>query len=212
MTFVTLRQDIAYAIRGLRSKPGFTIAVVATLALGIGANAAMFGIVDRLLFRPPPLLKDAATAHRVYVFETYRGEENAGGVGRYSRWRDLDSLTTSFEYTAGYTARDLGVGLGDDARVMPVGVVSADFFRFFDAPPVLGRYYTASEDAPPNPAHVVVLSQRLWETRYGARRDRCHTRRHGARWPHPSAAAEAGRAAGPRCRTSRRWRRCPAPA
>ena len=171
MTLENLRRDIAYAIRGLRGKPGFTIAVVATLALGIGANAAMFGIVDRLLFRPPPLLKDAATAHRVYVFETYRGEENAGGVGRYSRWRDLDTLTTSFEYSAGYTARDLGVGLGEEAHVMPVGVVSADFFRFFDAPPVLGRYFTRAEDSPPDGTSVAVLSWPMWQTQYGGRAD-----------------------------------------
>ena len=171
MTFENLRRDIAYAIRGLRSKPGFTIAVVVTLALGIGANAAMFGIVDRLLFRPPPLLEDAATAHRVYVWDTYRGKELTGWVGRYARWRDLDSLTTSFEYTAGYTARDLGVGVGEEARVMPVGVVSADFFRFFDAPPVLGRYFTRAEDSPPDGASVVVLSWPMWQTQYGGRAD-----------------------------------------
>jgi predicted permease len=171
MTLENLRQDIAYAIRGLRSKPGFTIAVVVTLALGIGANAAMFGIVDRLLFRPPPLLKDAATAHRVYVWDTQRGKQLIGWVGRYARWRDFDSTTTSFEYTAGYTARDLGVGLGDEARVMPVGVVSANFFRFFDAPPVLGRYFSRDEDSPPDGAAVVVLSWPMWQTQYGGRAD-----------------------------------------
>ena len=171
MTLENLRRDIAYAIRGLRSKPGFTIAVVATLALGIGANAAMFGIVDRLLFRPPPLLKDAATAQRVYVSDTYRGKEFTGGVGRYARWRDFDSTTTSFEYTAGYTPRELGVGLGEDARVMPVGAVSANFFRFFDAPPVLGRYFTREEDSPPDGTAVVVLSWPMWQTQYGGRAD-----------------------------------------
>src|SRR5688572_31400870 len=62
-----LKQDLVYAIRGVRRKPAFAIAVVTTLALGIGANAAMFGIVDRLLFRPPALLKDPETAHRVYL-------------------------------------------------------------------------------------------------------------------------------------------------
>ena len=62
MIFEPLVFDLKYAVRGLRAKPGFAIAVVSTIALGIGANAAMFGIVDRLLFRPPPLLRDPATA------------------------------------------------------------------------------------------------------------------------------------------------------
>ena len=74
MRFESLRQDVSYAIRGLRAKPGFALAVITTIALGIGANAAMFGIVDRLLFRPPALMKDPATAHRVYLFTTYLGE------------------------------------------------------------------------------------------------------------------------------------------
>ena len=58
MIFDNLKHDLKYAIRGLRTKPGFAIAVIATLGLGIGANSAMFGIVDRLLFRPPALMKD----------------------------------------------------------------------------------------------------------------------------------------------------------
>src|SRR5215213_955252 len=93
MTIESLRHDLKYAIRGLRTKPGFAIAVVATLGLGIGANTAMFGIVDRLLFRPPALMKDPATAHRVYVFQTFRGTESPGNVGRYARYVDLTKWT-----------------------------------------------------------------------------------------------------------------------
>lgn len=61
-----LRQDIRYALRGLRAKPGFTAAVVLTLGLGIGANAAMFGIIDRLMFRVPAYLHEPGRVNRVY--------------------------------------------------------------------------------------------------------------------------------------------------
>jgi predicted permease len=166
-----LWQDLRYAIRGLRLKPGFAAAIVLTLGLGLGANAAMFGIVDQLLFRPPPLLKDAEHTHRVYWAQTYRGKENVNEVGRYARYVDFTGLTSSFARTAGYTLRDLAVGVGEDAREMHIGVVSASFFGFFDAPPELGRYFSAAEDQPPAGEPVVVLSHAMWETQYGRRPD-----------------------------------------
>jgi predicted permease len=167
----TLRQDLTYALRGLRRKPGFASAVVVTLALGIGANAAMFGIVDRLLFRPPPLMLDPASAHRVYVYSTFRGKETARNPSQYARYVDLATGTTSFSRSAGHRASQMAVGVGDAAREMQVASVSASFFGFFDAPPVLGRYFTEDEDRPPAGAPVAVLSYAMWQTAYGGRHD-----------------------------------------
>src|SRR5688572_7276322 len=96
-----LKQDFNYAVRGLRLKPGFAVAVILTLGLGIGANAAMFGIVDRLLFRPPALMNDPATVHRVYLYETFRGQERGRDVARYARYKDLERWTRSFSQAAG---------------------------------------------------------------------------------------------------------------
>ena len=171
MRLDSLWQDIRYALRGLRTKPTFAAAVVVTLGLGIGANAAMFGIVDQLLFRPPPLLKNADRVHRIYTFETYRGKERPGQVSRYARYVDYSNWTTSFSRTAGYSARDIAVGVGEAAREMRIGVVSASFFGFFDAPPEIGRYFTAAEDQTPSGQPVVVLSHAMWQSQYGGKPD-----------------------------------------
>jgi predicted permease len=165
------RQDVRYTLRGLKAKPAFTAAVIVTLALGIGANAAMFGIVDRMLFRPPPMLRDPATAHRVYVYQTFRGKENASGSYQYARYRDLAGSTTSFSSAAGYTRRDMAVGVGESAREMSVAAVSSSFFGFFDAPPALGRYFTPAEDSIPEGQPVVVLGHAFWSTQFGKRKD-----------------------------------------
>jgi hypothetical protein len=74
----------------------------------------MFGIVDRLLFRPPAHMTEPETAHIVYLFSTFRGEERPRGVGQYARYTDLAKWTSSFEYSAGYTARSAAVGVGDN--------------------------------------------------------------------------------------------------
>ena len=166
-----LWQDLKYALRGLRRQRGFATAVVLTLALGIGANAAMFAIVDRMLFRPPPMLTDPATAHRVYVYTTNRGKERASSGYQYARYVDLTANTTSFSRTAGYSNRSLPVGVGDASREMQIGVVSASFFGFFDATPVLGRYFVAAEDSTPAGTPVAVLSYAFWESSFGGRRD-----------------------------------------
>jgi putative ABC transport system permease protein len=164
-------QDVRYAVRGLRAKPGFTAAVVVTLALGIGANAAIFSIVDRLLFRPPPMLASPSRTHRVYIASYFRGKENFRGGIQYASYVDLTNWTRSFARTAEFTLNKVAVGTGDDSREMNVGVVSASFFGFFDAPPALGRYFTPSEDQPPSGTPVAVLGYGLWQTQFGGKRD-----------------------------------------
>ncbi len=164
-------QDLRYAARGLRARPGFTLAVVLTLALGIGANAAIFSIVDRLLFRPPPMLAHPALTNRIYVAQSDHGREGVWPGISYARCLEFTRWTTSFARTAEFTSAKLAIGAGDDAREMPVAAVSASFFGFFDAPPALGRYFTTREDSPPIGTPVVVLSHALWEVRFGGRRD-----------------------------------------
>ena len=110
----TIAQDLRYAWRGLRSKPGFTAAVVVTLGLGIGANTAMFGVVDRLLFRSPPFLNDADRVHRVFEQYMWNGENRTEGSTSYKRFTDL--TVPSFDRTAVVSQRLLDVGTGADAQ------------------------------------------------------------------------------------------------
>ena len=166
-----LWQDATYTLRDLRRNPTFTIGVALTLALGIGANAAMFSLLDRLLFRPPTFMIDPASVNQVYFYRTSGGKETETG-GQYARrYADLVRYSTAFSEVAAVSLRSLAVGTGEATRVRNIAVVSAGFFGFFDAPPVLGRYFTPSEDAPPDPAPVAVLSHSLWTTQFGARRD-----------------------------------------
>jgi putative ABC transport system permease protein len=164
-------QDLRYAGRGLRNHPGFAIGVILTLALGIGANSAMFSIVDRLLFRAPPMMHDPSRVHRIYRTEIFRGRTVHMGNMQFARFLDFTHNTTSFDRTAQFTLRDLAIGTGTGAQEMKVGVVSATFFGFFDAPPALGRYFTTAEDQPPRGAAVAVLSYGYWQSAYGGRAD-----------------------------------------
>ena len=171
MSLETLWQDARYAARGLRQKPGFAVAVILTLGLGIGANAAMFGITDRLLFRPPSLMKEPDRVHRVYLVRTFEGKEHFGSYFQYTRYKELQRWTSSFDVSAAVTENELAVGVGENALEMQIGSVSASFWSLFDVRPVIGRFFTAAEDTTPVGASVVVLSYPFWQSRYGGRTD-----------------------------------------
>lgn len=166
-----IRSDLRYALRGLRRSPVFASAVIATVALGIGANAAVFSVIDRLLFRAPPLLTDATRTHRVYIHAPMPEGPQFLETVVYPTYVDISAWATSVERTALFAQRALAVGDGEDAREMPVGAVTASFFEFFNAPPALGRYFSEQENAPPSGTPVVVLSYGSWQARYGGRRD-----------------------------------------
>ena len=164
-------QDVQYALRGIRRRPAFSAAVILTLALGIGANATMFAVTDRVMFRAPTMLRDPDMVHRVYVMRTGAEGEHAMGWYQYTRYLDLRKWTTSFSQVAARSFGRLALGTGTDAREMMVGAVSVSFFSLFDATPAIGRFFVAQEDTVPRGAPVVVLSYAYWQTRYGGRAD-----------------------------------------
>ena len=167
----TFLQDLRYAARGLRSRRSFSAGVILTLGLGIGANAAMFGVVDRVLFRAPPTLREAGTVHRIYrMRRDGTGENRIDHNFSFAAFLDVRRLTTaSFADVAAFQTRRIAVGEGEDAVEVPVTVATANYFRFFDARPALGRFFTAAEDSIPEGAPVVVLGYGFWQARFGGR-------------------------------------------
>jgi predicted permease len=163
------QQDVRYALRGLRRSPGFTATVVLALGLGIGANAAMFNVVDRLMFRPLAYLRDPGTVHRLYWQWRDRGTVTTSLSTYYARYLDMRKWTSSFSQFAAFSERDLAVGEGESARERRVGTVSASFFTFFDARPALGRFFTVDEDVIPRGANLAVLSYSYWQSAFGGR-------------------------------------------
>src|SRR4029079_636890 len=162
-----LMYDARYALRGLRRAPGFTITVILTLSLGIGANAARYAVIDRLSDRPFPRLRDPGTVNRVYVQTTYRGRTSTSSTFPYLRYTDLRAATRTISDFAAQTEWRFAVGTGDAATVRKIAGVTPSFFAFFDAPPSLGRYFVAAEDSVNGPP-VAVLSHRFWATELGA--------------------------------------------
>jgi predicted permease len=165
----SLAQDVRHAARALRRTPGLAAAVIVTLALGVGANAAMFAVIDRLMLRPYPYLRDPATVHRVYFRTEDRGTRTTRWDAEYTRYLDLARWTTSLAQTAGFTNRTMAVGVGEAARERRVAAVSASFFAFFDARPALGRFFTDAEDRTPRGADVAVLGYDFWKRELGGR-------------------------------------------
>ena len=163
-----LGQELKYTIRGLRRSVGFTAAVVLTLGLGVGANVAMFSLVDHLMFRPFAYLRDPDTVHRIYLQTWERGVLRTGG-GEYTRFLDIRKWTTSFSHYAGFANHTMAVGVGDASRERRVAQVSATFFDFFEARPRLGRFFTADEDTIPRGADVAVLGYAFWKSELGGR-------------------------------------------
>ncbi|HJT29357.1 MAG TPA: ABC transporter permease [Pyrinomonadaceae bacterium] len=162
----TVIKDIRYGIRGLLKRPGFTVIALITLALGIGANTAIFSVVNAVLLRPLPYQKPEEL---VIVWEdaTFAGfPHNTPAPANYVDWKTQNqsfadmaaSNETSFNLT----------GDGEPERVSAYAV-SANFFPLLGVQPLLGRSFTPDEDRPGG-TKAVVLSYGLWQSRYGGDR------------------------------------------
>jgi putative ABC transport system permease protein len=164
----SLWQDAKYAMRGIRSQPAFSAIVIATLGLGIGANAAMFGIVDRLMLRAPAHLTNPWLTHRLYLRRVIQGKPGTTTNTSYRFFQELSTQTSSFEKMAAFLVADMAVGRGEESRERRVAMVTGTYWGLFDVRPFLGRFFGPSEDEPLRGSRVAVLSYPYWVSQYGS--------------------------------------------
>jgi predicted permease len=154
-------QDLRYAVRMLRKQPGFTLAAVLTLALGIGANTAVFSLVNATLLQRLPV---ADREHLLYI---YRG--NIGGVVSYPQFAALRDYNRSFEGLAGWGGISASFNAGDSAELVPGVIVTGNFFDVLGVRPPRGRLLSPSDDVTPGAHPVAVIAYDFWQTRFGGR-------------------------------------------
>src|SRR5215218_6528361 len=160
----TLLQDIRFGLRMLLKSPGVSIVATIALALGIGANTAIFSVVNAVLLRPLPF-PDADSLVALFETDTQRGLQR--GSHSYPNFFDLRSQNTVFERVACYHSADyIMTGRGEPARLQG-SVVTADLFPLLGVAPVLGRTFHPDEDKPSETGRVVILSHSLFQRRFG---------------------------------------------
>jgi len=157
----SLTSDIRYALRSLRKNPGFTAVVVLTLALGIGANTAIFSVVNAVLLRRLPYPESDRL-----VELTNRGPQQGRFSMSYPDIQELRALTQDFTGIAAYSTQRYNLAAEGEPREVRVALASDELFRVLRVEPILGRTFAPSEAREP----VVLLSYGLWASEYGSDR------------------------------------------
>ena len=160
----TLLKDLRYGLRSLLKRPGFTAIAVITLALGIGANTAMFSVINAVLLRPLPY-RDPARLVTIWEESPERGMyQMPVSLANVRDWVDQNQ---TFEQISAYTFTNLNLtGTGEPARLGTVRS-SANLFPLIGATPVIGRSFLPEEDKE-GANHVVILGHALWQSRFGS--------------------------------------------
>jgi putative ABC transport system permease protein len=158
----TLLQDLRFAFRTLLKRPTLTLAALVCLALGIGANTAIFSVVNAVLLRPLPY----ASQERLVVFED-REDPDAFFAFAPAPYLEMRETLRSFEALAGHRSLSANLtGSGVPERI-EAQTVTPGFFRVFGVEPALGRFFLADDDPAAMGAHSIVLSHGAWQRRFG---------------------------------------------
>ena len=160
-----MMQDLKYAIRLLIRKPGFTLIAVLTLGLGIGANVAIFSVVNALVFKPLPYDEPERIVQLFQV--NYENNNEVSELWSFSKFDFLRNTAESFENVAAYSSNTLTLTGLDEPELVNGEYVSASYFPLLRIQPINGRVFTATEDQTPGAHQVAVISHSLWQRRFG---------------------------------------------
>jgi putative ABC transport system permease protein len=160
---LNLARDIRYAVRGLRKSPGFCIVAVLTLALGIGANTAMFSVVNAILLRPLPFPEPSHLVHLWEAPPDNPAKRNVVNPWNFLIWREH---THSFAGMAAVSTGELNLTGEGNPVALPSASVSADYFSVLGIPALIGRTFQPADDTPGHDDKAV-LSYGLWQQRFG---------------------------------------------
>ena len=164
---MTLPTDIRYALRTFRREPTFVAGIVLTFGLVIGTNAAMFGLVRRLMLAPPPGVQDAERVVRAATTLTADdGSVFTMESTSYAAFRDLAALDRAFDAVAAVSADSVTTGEGADLAEVPAVKASGRYFAVLGVRAAAGRLFGPSDDSLPNGNDVVVLSHAFWQRRF----------------------------------------------
>jgi putative ABC transport system permease protein len=156
--------DLRYAARALRRSPGFALLAIAVMGLGIGANTAVFSVVNAVILKPLPY----PGADRIVTLSTsVSGAAQLNPLVTIANYRDWRDQNSSFEAMASYRGGEFPVTTGDTAEYGRAATVDSQFFRVFAVEPVIGRTFSPEEVVPGSDRPVALISHAYWQSRFG---------------------------------------------
>ncbi len=171
---MTLIQDVRYALRQLRKSPAFTLTVVVTLALGIGANSAVFTLFDQALLRMLPVQRPQELVRFEWTGGFSGTASSFGGdtdnFFSYPMYKNLRDQSQAFQGMIASDKTSVGVSWNNQAEIEDAEVVTGNYFQLLGLKPAVGRLLTPQDDTAKNANPVAVLSHSYWKTRFGASR------------------------------------------
>ncbi len=169
----TILQDLQFALRQLRRAPGFALTAILTLALGIGANTAIFSLLDQALLRALPVRDPASLILLSNTGQMWEGHSSShggdsGAYFSYPMYRNLRDQATAFSGLIATAPAGMGFNRGGQTQVVDSEIVTGNYFSVLGVKPALGRLFTPADDAEPLANPVAVLSYDFWRNNLAA--------------------------------------------